>query len=193
MRLTRLLYSVMATMLLSAAVCYSNNVDNNSSPISIVDATPKSHLDYINALSTATLAIFTIVLVGATIYYAIQTKRLLNSNRELIELNKAQNSIAKSQLLSKIDELISNRRMGEGFPLDSRLGVAIRAYLNKSAIDLLGEGYTKKVTVRLRSDYKGTKPIFNIQCEPGKHVTIPMIVWERLEEVDHDFEVIDDE
>ena len=87
MRLTRLLYSVMATMLLSAAVCYSS-VGSNSSSISIVDTTPKSWLDYINSLSTATLAIFTIVLAGSTIALSISTKRYTRATERLEKITK---------------------------------------------------------------------------------------------------------
>ena len=195
--------SVIAVVLLLTSACYGNigsslsTSDTSNATVRIVDTTPKSFWNYMSDISASALVIFTIVLVIVTGYYAIQTKRsvevskeLLASNKELIEINKAQNNIAKNQLLSKIDELISTRRLGEGFPIDSSLGVAIHAYLNKTAIELLGECYTKKVTIRLRSDHIGRKPVFNRQCDPGKTVIISMIEWERLKEVDHDFEFV---
>ena len=170
--------------------------------VRVIDVTPKDWRDYVTAGATIALAFFTIVLAAATIYYAVQTSRhvsvsnqLLASNRELISLNEAQNNIVKAQLLSKVDELISSRRIGEGFIIEHDLAPSIRAYLNVAAVDLLGEGYKRKVRVKLRDDHSGSKPLFGISCRPGQIKTIPLIIWERFEAVTHgedsDFEFIE--
>ena len=181
-----------------AATIVTTGAISDGMTVRMVDVTPKSWLDYITAGSTAILAIFTGALLAATVVYVIRTgqnvkvsRELLDSNKELIELNKAQSDVTKAQLLCQVDELISNRRMGEGFPIDNDIGTSIRAYLARTAKDLLGE-YYRKVRVKLRDDYHDNKPLFHIPtCKPGEPKVIPLIIWERLQEVDPDFEFIE--
>jgi len=188
----RALLYIIPIMLLSAVICYGSTDVSVTDTVRVVDTTPKSWWVTYN-VPTIMLVIFTVVLAGATGYYAWQTRRhvdvsndLLASNRELIELNKAQNDITKAQLLSSLYRLSHTRGWGEAGLVDRDLGPCIRIYLNRATGGLLGEPYERKVRVKLRDDHRGTRSLFHINCKPGEPVVIPLMLWEVFLEVTHD-------
>jgi hypothetical protein len=152
------------------------------------------------AFSTIALAVFTCALVVATTYYAIQTKRsvalnedLLETNRELIELNKAANDLTKAGLLLKLlieydDKLYSPK------PEDGALDQVIRAYLRKTAVEVLGEDFRRKVRLKLKASQPATY-IFSLTLEPGQEGTVSVLEWEIYKETQRHvvdrFEVIE--
>lgn len=195
----RALLYIIPIMLLSTVICYGATDVWVQDTVRVVDTTPKSWWDHIT--SGSGLTFLTLVLAGATGYYAWQTRRhvdvsrdLLASNRELIELNTAQNDIAKAQLLSRIHAI--NRSLKGSVEItifDQDIRSTICAFLNRSTIELLGEDYSKRVKVKLK-DRSGQlyKELFGSRrINRGEETDIPLIVWEELHDTDKaDFEFL---
>ena len=179
------------------------SITTDDTSVRVVDATPKDWMDYVTAGATIALAFFTIVLAAATIYYAVQTKKNVEVSRELIKLNEAQNNIVKAQLLSKVYELSHLKDQTGPVPdwaeleggIEHMLGAAVRIYLKRATMDLLGEDFKRKVMVKLRDDNGNNRSLLGENFSPGQQRPIPMIMWEHFQAITHgedpDFEFIE--